>query len=62
MKKRRKGNNIMSYFLEAIKEKIWPSFINRKDKYKWLGVHSMKDPNPNHKQFTIVKKKKSQSN
>tara|TARA_R100000700_G_C3069697_1_gene80500 strand:- start:128 stop:286 length:159 start_codon:yes stop_codon:yes gene_type:complete len=52
----------MSYFLEAIKEKIWPSFINRKDKYKWLGVHSMKDPNPNHKQFTIVKKKKSQSN
>ena len=52
----------MSYFLEAIKEKIWPSFINRKDKYKWLGVHPMNNPNPNHKLYTIVKKKKSQSN
>ena len=27
----------MSYFIEAIKEKFWPSFINRKNKYKWIG-------------------------
>ena len=31
---------IMIYFLNAIKEKINPSFINRKDKYKWLSIHN----------------------
>ena len=30
----------MSYFLNAIKEKINPSFINRKNKYKWLSIHN----------------------
>ena len=48
----------MNYFLDAIIEKISPSFINRKNKYKWIGVHSMSNPNPNHKRITIVKKHK----
>tara|TARA_R100001594_G_scaffold122221_1_gene158314 strand:- start:4449 stop:4649 length:201 start_codon:yes stop_codon:yes gene_type:complete len=49
---------VMNYFLDAIKEKINPSFINKKDKYKWIGVHSMSNPNPNYKEYTIVKKQK----
>ena len=54
---------VMNYFLDAIKEKINPSFINKKDKYKWIGVHSMSNPNPNHKTYTILKKNESkQSN
>ena len=53
----------MNYFLDAIKEKISPSFINKKDKYKWISVHSMSNPNPNHKQYTLLKKNESkQSN
>tara|TARA_A100000171_G_scaffold13283_1_gene11219 strand:+ start:2114 stop:2296 length:183 start_codon:yes stop_codon:yes gene_type:complete len=55
-------SNIMSYFIEAIKEKFWPSFINRKNKYKWIGVHSVNNANPNHKEYTIVKKQKSKDN
>jgi hypothetical protein len=47
----------MSIFLECVIEKIWPSFINKKSKYKWIGVHSMSNPNPNHKQYTLFKKK-----
>tara|TARA_B100000029_G_scaffold113593_2_gene105911 strand:- start:6541 stop:6786 length:246 start_codon:yes stop_codon:yes gene_type:complete len=42
-KKKKKINyirRIMSYFLNAIKEKINPSFINRKNKYKWLSIHN----------------------
>ena len=46
---------IMSIFIECVLEKLWPSFINKKDKYKWIGVHSMSNPNPNHKRFTILK-------
>ena len=54
---------IMNYFLDAIKEKISPSFINKKAKYKWISVHSMSNPNPNHKQYTLLKKNESkQSN
>ena len=53
----------MNYFLDAIKEKISPSFINKKAKYKWISVHQMSNPNPNHKRFTILKKNESkQSN
>jgi len=53
----------MSIFIECVLEKFWPSFINKKDKYKWIGVHSMSNPNPNHKRFTILKKNESkQSN
>tara|TARA_R100001530_G_scaffold136190_2_gene115703 strand:- start:1067 stop:1270 length:204 start_codon:yes stop_codon:yes gene_type:complete len=47
---------VMNYFIDAIIEKISPSFINKKNKYKWIGVHSMSNPNPNHKENTIVKK------
>lgn len=53
---------IMNYFLDAIIEKISPSFINRKNKYKWIGVHSMSNPNPNHRKITIVKKQKLKNN
>ena len=42
-------------FIECVLEKFWPSFINKKDKYKWIGVHSMSNPNANHKRFTILK-------
>ncbi len=52
----------MNYFLDAIIEKISPSFINRKNKYKWIGVHSMSNPNPNHRKITIVKKQKLKNN
>lgn len=54
---------IMSIFLECVIEKIWPNFINKKDKYKWIGVHPMSNPNPNHKTYTLLKKHESkQSN
>ena len=53
---------IMNYFLDAIIEKISPSFINRKNKYKWIGVHSMSNPNTNHRKITIVKKQKLKNN
>lgn len=53
---------IMNYFLDAIIEKISPSFINRKNKYKWIGVHRMSNPNPNHRKITIVKKQKPKNN
>ena len=52
----------MSYFIEAIKEKFWPSFINRKNKYKWIGIHSVNNANPNHREYTIVKKQKAKDN
>ena len=52
----------MNYFIEAIKEKFRPSFINRKNKYKWIGVHQTTNPNPNYKEYTIVKKQKPKSN
>ncbi len=48
---------IMSIFIECVLEKFWPSFINKKAKYKWIGVHSMSNPNPNHKQYTLLRKK-----
>ena len=54
---------IMSIFLECVIEKIWPSFINKKDKYKWIGVHSMSNPCPIFKKYTMLKKNESkQSN
>jgi len=46
----------MSIFLECVIEKIWPNFINKKDKYKWIGVHPMSNPNPNHNTYTLLKK------
>jgi len=53
----------MSIFLECVIEKIWPSFINKKAKYKWISVHSMSNPNPNYKKYTMLKKNESkQSN
>ena len=52
----------MNYFLDAIIEKISPSFINRKNKYKWIGVHRMSNPNPNHRKITIDKKQKPKNN
>ena len=62
MRKKRKVVRFMNYFIEAIKEKFRPSFINRKNKYKWIGVHQTTNPNPNYKEYTIVKKQKSKSN
>tara|TARA_R100000963_G_scaffold32988_1_gene25015 strand:- start:115 stop:300 length:186 start_codon:yes stop_codon:yes gene_type:complete len=58
-----KKGNIMNYFLDTIKERIWPSFINRKSKMKWVGFHgSHADKmNPNYKSYTIVKKQKPKS-
>ena len=53
---------IMSIFIECVLEKFWPSFINRKNKYKWIGVHSTGNPNPNYKEYTIVKKQKFKNN
>ena len=53
----------MSIFIECVLEKFWPSFINKKDKYKWIGVHSMSNPSPNYKKYTMLKKNESkQSN
>ena len=54
---------VMNYFIDAIIEKINPSFINKKNKYKWISVHQMSNPNPNHKRYTVLKKNESkQSN
>tara|TARA_S200002703_G_scaffold95887_1_gene82882 strand:- start:475 stop:666 length:192 start_codon:yes stop_codon:yes gene_type:complete len=53
---------IMSIFIECVIEKFWPSFINRKNKYKWIGVHSVNNANSNHKEYTIVKKQKFKDN
>jgi hypothetical protein len=48
----------MSFFIEAIKERIWPTFVNEKNPMKWVffnGSQASKE-NPRHKNFTILKK------
>ena len=47
----------MSFFIEAIKERIWPTFVNEKNPMKWVFFNGNQDKeNPRHKNFTILKK------
>ena len=45
----------MSFFIEAIKERIWPTFVNEKNPMKWVffnGSQASKESS----NFTILKK------
>lgn len=48
----------MSFFIEGIKERIWPTFVNEKNPMKWVFFHGSQasKENPRHKQYTIFKK------